>query len=161
MNEITKALMQYRECCRSLWNVYLFPVAEEIGWDVVDDFRDISRLLFTRLVTDRVGDVSLNDGTSAPQYIRVIPIPGDQRIMILRHSSTSTMKYWDDPISNVNASEIELQFTEFFDWQDLAIRDFQYYKVVIRAFAEHPDRVGREALMEVGHANLELVELKA
>ena len=40
--------------------------------------------------------------------------------------------YWDDPVEFVERGKIELNFLDFFDWNCLDYRDFQYYRVLHR-----------------------------
>jgi hypothetical protein len=42
-----------------------------------------------------------------------------------------------------------LTFQDFFDWDELNYRDFQYYLVDIAASSKYPELIGREALLEV------------
>ena len=156
MNDITAALLRYRECSRSLWNEYLLGPSADIGWDVADDFRQITGILFRRLVLDIIGvEILGTDSDTILPYIRIVPLHRETPIMINR-PSTDGCNYWDDPINRVCAADVHLQFVEFFDWQDLAVRDFRFYKTVIRQFDKYPDRVGRMALIEVGDSTAEL-----
>jgi hypothetical protein len=68
--------------------------------------------------------------------------------MIARPTRESPRGLWDDPVNRVTAEQVEMHFLEFFDWNRLDYRDFQYYRVWIAGFNEQPHLVGREALME-------------
>lgn len=107
MNDATFALLRYRECCRSLWNIYLLELCESDGWDfsdrwdLVDDFRAITKTLFDRLVVSRLGAKVCR---SLPEltlpYIDIVPARAGIAIMINRPSNDGC-NYWDDPIRNI------------------------------------------------------------
>jgi hypothetical protein len=160
LNEATRALIQYRECCRSLWNLHLQRIAESAGWDVVDDFREICKLLFDRMVADRLDfDLALGASVPANPYLRIVPAKVGMPIWVENPRPNDSCVYWDDRIERVTPdSGADLQLIDFFDWENMDIREFQYYEVLIRAFVEHPDRIGKRALVEVRNANVELVE---
>jgi hypothetical protein len=61
---------------------------------------------------------------------------------------------WGDPVNTIGNLGVETHFIEFFDWRQMAVRDFQYYRVSITRFDDHPDLVGREALIEPLHVKV-------
>ncbi len=62
--------------------------------------------------------------------------------------------YWDDPVNQIKASDAELHFLDYFDWDMMAYTDFQYYRVRIASFISQPHLVGRDALIEHHHAKI-------
>lgn len=157
MNDITTSLMRYRECSRSLWNIYLLDRFEEVGWDLIDDFHGLTGVLFDRLVArGPAANIIRSKAEQTSPYIRIIPREGGAPIMINR-PSTDGCNYWDDPVREVLPTDVDMQFVDFFDWQINGIRDFRYYEILIREFDKHPDRIGRKALIEVNYATAELI----
>jgi hypothetical protein len=76
---------------------------------------------------------------------------------MIERPSQDGNKYWDDPVDRVEGGQIDPRFIEFFDWNQLAARDFQYYRVKINSFPKHPHLVGREALLEIRYAGVFLI----
>ena len=55
-------------------------------------------------------------GANPAPYMRIVPCPlGRVPIMINRSSKDGAM-YWDDPVDKVAASEVDLRFICYFDW---------------------------------------------
>jgi hypothetical protein len=55
--------------------------------------------------------------------------------------------YWDHPKERITVEDGELLFARFFDFDQLACRDFRYLEVFIASSAREPDIVGRWALL--------------
>ncbi len=80
--------------------------------------------------------------------------PGPVPIMIQNPRAPHQRGYWDDPVDKIQRPDAELRYLDFFDWNDMAYADFQYYRVEIRSFDSRPHLVGREALLEHQHARV-------
>ena len=76
--------------------------------------------------------------------------------MVNRDASGSG--YWDDPVNTVTPGAMDLRFVDFFDWDELGVRDFQYVKVRVIASKAHTHLVNRYALLEFAHVTLHTVE---
>ncbi len=74
--------------------------------------------------------------------------------MIERPRERDGNRYWDDPVNGVKAADAEFHFRDYFDWDEMAYIDFQYYRVRIAAFPLQPHLVGREALLEHQYAKV-------
>jgi hypothetical protein len=55
--------------------------------------------------------------------------------------------YWDHPIVEIT-KDAQLSFVRFFDWDVLAVRDYQYVRIRIDAWPAHPEIIGKHALIE-------------
>jgi hypothetical protein len=62
--------------------------------------------------------------------------------------------YWDHPKQRIAAHEAELRLARFFDFDQLACRDFRYLEVFIASSAREPDIVGRWALLDFEYAKI-------
>jgi hypothetical protein len=151
MKDVTAILDHYRISARSVWNTAFWPDTDFREWDSFERFQEIERILFDHLVLFKlereypVGDLFLKP----IPYLRVVPSSFGCPIMIARPTpELPRSPYWDDPVNRVTAAQVDLHFLEFFDWNLLDYRDFQYYRVSIVAFEEQPHLVGREALIE-------------
>jgi hypothetical protein len=57
--------------------------------------------------------------------------------------------FWGDPVVRIGTGTCLLRFVSFFDWNQLAPRDFRMVKVLIEEFKDRPDLIGRHALIEI------------
>ena len=156
MMDVTDSIYAFREIARHVWNTSFRNSAE---WDQRDDFDQLCAALFRAAVLRPIGFpeaaiAASSDRSPKPlQFLRVIPsIEGGTPILINRTSPRSG--YWDDPVKTVKASDVDLRFVRFFDWDELGQRDFAYIEVVVQAFPQHPDLVGRAALLSAHDAKV-------
>jgi hypothetical protein len=63
-----------------------------------------------------------------------------------------------DPVVQVDPGECELRFMSFFDWDQLAPRDYHWLQVLIERFDERPELVGHLALVEFNKCSIWLAE---
>lgn len=156
MREITDIMDHYREVARSLWNTAFWAKPELQTWDARDQFEQIKKGLLKALVIARLEVGHSCDLEALPDLsCQVVPkAPGPVPIMIQRPREGDKSAYWDDPVKEVRASEVELKFLDYFDWDLMAYADFHYYRVRILGFSTQPGLVGREALIEHQHAGV-------
>ena len=170
MKNVTPRLRSYRECARHLWNTYfLDPVAGSSDkWALRDQFDDVCAALFGALVVEPLGLAPVADAASilspsrtrdprVQRWLRVVPnAPAGVPIMINRDPLQSD-GYWDHPLRRVTANEVDLRLVHWFDFDELAFRDFRYY--LVRAVAaSREDVVGRAALIECEYTDVMLDE---
>lgn len=156
MRDITDLMDHYRVVARSVWNNGFWTEPELRNWDSWDHFEQTKRLLFKALVVARLEEGHCCDVASLPYSIyQVVPATsGPAPILIHRPREGDRNRYWDDPVSEVGASDAELQFLDYFDWNPVGYIDFQYYRVHIATFVSQPHLVGREALLEHFHGRV-------
>jgi hypothetical protein len=159
MVDITEDVGRYREAARHLWNSS-FRVGSA-DWDARDRFGVVARALFDGLVLlpHGIGDAHL-PAMSEPRpghfaRIAVVPASGDVPIMINRGSGASG--YWDDPVSRFAAESMSLRLVDFFDWDELGMRELRFVRAQIVDSAAHPHLVGRYALLDCEHVRLQLL----
>jgi hypothetical protein len=155
MRDITDLMQRHRECSRHVWNTYFWPQAEaEDDWDLRDRFEDINVKLFSSLV---LWPLEREEKEPTPAYwqplhpvpfIRVVPenLCSDSCPVLINREIDSG--YWDHPITNVAASDIDMRFIHYFDWSNIGYREFEYLRVVIVASLAHPELAGRHALVK-------------
>jgi hypothetical protein len=147
MRDITHLMDHYRVVARSLWNTGFWAVPELRNWDARDSFEKIKQSLFDALITS-----SLRNNGSSSEIITIVPVdPGPVPIMIQNPRGADQRGYWDDPVDKITPADADLRFLDFFDWNEMADADFQYYRVRIEAFGREPRLAGREALLD--HSN--------
>ena len=150
MRDITEVMNAYRECSRNLWNVY-FSKRKDIG-DALDVFEQIRELLFDSLVLSELSyDGEAQGEDIPPPALRVVP----QRSVILINRSAEASGYWDQEKDMVvGPDDISLAFLDYFDFGQIPMMDFRYFRCRVLSFPGHPDYEGREALLEVSGAKI-------
>jgi hypothetical protein len=148
MRNITALMNIYRECSRNLWNVY-FAGRENVGHSL-DTFEPIREMLFDSLVVDELSYEGTAEGPDVPvPSLRVIP-KCRSRILIKAPNAPGANAYWGDGGDLfVESDEITLAFLDYFDFSNVSLRDFQYYRCKILRFKGHAEYQGREALIQV------------
>jgi len=148
MRDITELMNVYRECSRNLWNVY-FSKRENVGV-CLDAFEQIRELLFDSIVASELTyeEEDKGEDISSPD-LKVVP-RARSLILINRLSGPGEAGYWDQEKDMVvGPDEITLAFTDYFDFSQVPIKDFHYYRCKILSFPRHADYEGREVLLKV------------
>ena len=153
MPNVNDSMLVYRESARGLWNNFL---RQDADFDRVDVFASIRSLLFDELVLKSIGKSGFKKTTARDPYpfLLVVPTVDPLPVEINRPSQDHNM-YWDYPVESLSTKGLSLQFIDYFDWDDFGYIDFRYFRVKIAACVDHPDVLGREALVEVGYAGVE------
>ena len=167
MQDVTGRFNSYRECVRHLWNMHFLAELKTCSdkWDLRDEFDNICSRLFAALV---VGPLGLSGAADSRQFLgrtrelsgggfpwlRVVPrtTPAGVPIMINRDQDKSD-GYWDHPIRQVFPTDVTLSFVSLYDFDELAFRDFRYYRVRITSGVRN-EIVGRAALIECEYASV-------
>jgi hypothetical protein len=71
--------------------------------------------------------------------------------MILRplaETTTPGAHLWGTTLPLSGSAQFTGRFVGFFDWEQLALRDYRYVRLTIETMPDHPELVGREALIE-------------
>ncbi|MCP4051403.1 MAG: hypothetical protein GY730_11950 [bacterium] len=127
-----------------------------------DKFDDICTQLFLAIVFAPLGKSS---SKKSPSYMKsqkpidilsIIPlIKSGIPIRINREIEQSG--YWDHPVDFIKPNDVELQFIDFFDFDTLGVREFEYYLVHIKKSNIDPSLKGRNGLVKVNHAKVILI----
>ena len=146
MRDITELMNTYRECSRNLWNVY-FSKRENIGRSL-DAFGQIRELLFDSLVVNELSyEGDAQGGDIPPPVLRVVP-RARALILIQRPTEPGQATYWDQEKDMVvGPDEIALAFVDYFDFGQIPIMDFHFYRCKILSFPSRSEYAGREALI--------------
>ena len=158
MRDVTHFMDHYRVVARTIWNVGFWSQPDLQNWDSRDDFREIKKLLFNALVLarlDETDEVCTDLRAFTDRTLRVVPLDSATvPIMIQRPRGEDQAGYWDDPVTDIKASDATLTFIDYFDWNEMGYIDFQYYRVRIVSFVSQSHLVGREALLQHQHAKV-------
>jgi len=152
IRDITELMNAYRECSRSLWNVY-FSKLPDVG-EAQDAFKHIRSLLFDSLVDGQLFyEGGEKEGDIPPLVLRVVPRP--RSLILIERPSADSNYYWDQEKDMVvGPDEITLGFIDYFDFSQTPIKDFHYYRCRILHFPSHVEYEGREALIEAVDAKV-------
>jgi hypothetical protein len=152
MRDITELMNAYRECSRNLWNVY-FSKRKDIG-NALDVFEQIRELLFDSLVLSELSYEGKAEGEDIPAPALKV-VPQRSLILIQRLSVPGEARYWDqEKDMAVGPGDITLALLDYFDFSQVPIQDFRYYRCKVLSFPSHADYEGREALLEVSSAKV-------
>ncbi len=151
MNEdCTIAFRRYREIARATWNLAFAPDAERAVWDCAIAYREAMARLFEALVLIPLGypvrnklDYSLGDAVPFAVMVESEHV----EVMFDRNLPQEAAHSWAPPIA-IGGTGYLFRFVNFFDWDELSHRDFQYVKVLVERYDTKPDVVGHHALIE-------------
>jgi hypothetical protein len=143
--EIDILIHRFRLASRELFNHY-FHVSthDEDAWIAEERFNIIEENLFKFLVTEPANLPDIPYREPQPN-IRIVPRNGDFAPWLLNREIDSG--YWDYPL-NEFTHEAVLIFCEFFDWDQIHFKDNLYVLVEIKAWSNHSNLVGKQALIE-------------
>lgn len=164
MEEITGLLNTYRECARNLWNVYMRhqihdnESSSSNQWDMSDEFDDICTKLFHMLVLLPLKKINYEKTASYKalkdtlSFLQVVP---KHEVPILINREKNSMSgYWDHPINRIKPDTTDMRFIDYFDFDKLGYRNFEYYQVRIVASSAFPDLTERDALVSPQYVNV-------
>lgn len=158
--DITPAVANFREAARHLWNAHYRQVLPDRDpWDLRDSFDEVINRLFENLVLVPLG---MNGPGLAPSNAgEPVPMPGlivrpspQSGVPIMINRDRPRSGYWDHPKDRIVGGEAELLLARFFDFDQLACRDFRYLEVFIASSDCEPDLVGRWALLDFEYAQV-------
>ncbi len=161
MEDVTGLMNAYRECSRHLWNVYFS--SREIGCSRDCVFQDIRKLLFESLVLSELRDEECcadcspesptDSETDTLPVLKVVPDSPWSPILIHQEKTNPReATCWNQ--EKVDLRGIELILDDYFDFDELSVRDFKYYRCKILRFPSHIEFEGRDALVEVQYAKV-------
>lgn len=152
MEIATPTFQKYREAARHLRNAFYTPV-DRNDWDMVEDFDEISVMLFKHLV---LGEFQLNreqfDWLAQPSGKFIVESSAEDLPLMINREGQSG--YWDNPINMVKKGDLTMHFIDYFDWDAMDQIDFRYYRVRIVASEIYPGLVGNDALIETIYADV-------
>jgi hypothetical protein len=121
-------------------------------------FDRICEELFAALVLAPAGSHETPDQLNDQGFtsVRVLPSITDGTPILVNRTMPSG-PYWDDPMTLVKPTEIELGFTGFFDWDPSGSIDMRYLRVRVLRCSANPVLDGREALIELSHSQVVVV----
>ena len=109
--DVTEIFENYRECARHLRNNY-FSTRQSKSWDTVENFNEVNRVLFTKIVLQRLTDNYDAFTSRAVEDNRILIVPDAER-MPLMISREKKGGYWDYPIQYLERGDAKIAFKEY------------------------------------------------
>jgi hypothetical protein len=160
--DCTPLFLRYREIARLIWNLGFWPDPELREVACVLSYENAVARLFEGMVLLRLGyDDRLTEwphGEGKPVNFAVtIKAPGAQ-LDVDQNLANASSHAWEDPVLQVAPDACRLRFMGFFDWGQLAPREYRWLRVLIEQFDERPELVGHLALVEFDKCSIWLAE---
>jgi hypothetical protein len=107
-------------------------------------------MLFDALVVDELTyEGPAEEPDLPPPALRVVP---KQRVQVLVKglNAPGEASFWGPERDlYIDSEDVTLAFIDYFDFSNMSLRDFQYYRCKVLRFANHPEYEGREMLIQV------------
>lgn len=145
--DVTELFETYRECARHLRNTY-FSTRESGDWEAVEDFDEVAKVLFQRLVLYKLNDSYDGSLDRAVEDNRLSIVSHGDRMPLMISRDKGGGGYWDNPVRMLKRDDAKIAFKSYFDWDQHGLIDLRYYHGVILECTKHPDLVGHEVLIE-------------
>jgi hypothetical protein len=155
MRTIKSEMAAYREAVRHLWNSAFSTLDDSLRFGVcLELFEEADDLIFKALVCEPLGIEFAPRASFEPIFdLKVVPISSTE-VPVMVNSSLPASGYWDHPVKAIKASDVDLAFIEFFDWDAYGSKDMRYYRVRIVNSLSEPDLIGRDALIETFYVDV-------
>jgi hypothetical protein len=162
MQDCTPLFLRYREIARLVWNLGFWPDTELREVECVLAFEYAMARLFEGMVLLRFGYSGqvkrFPDGLGEPVNFRVLAIAPDVELSVDRYLPNSGSHEWGGSIVRLSEGSYQLRFMSFFDWSQLAVREYRTLQVLIERLEGRPELVGRLALIELEKCTIWLAE---
>jgi hypothetical protein len=160
MNTVcTELFFRYREVARLVWNLGFWIEPKLREWDALQLYREISARLFEALILLPLGyqgRIERNDTPGSVANFQV-SLRGREAHLLVDSNLPDHPAHIFGGVVVDPKSGVSLRFLRFFDWNELARRDFRFVEVLIEQLQARPDLVGHLALVEVADCSIALV----
>lgn len=153
MTYATELIQQYRLALRYLWNTHFWSDQSYRDVDSLLRFKQLKLPLFISLVAKVLGpDLESPSELFGDDYKVVPKVIGCSRVfppMRVDVGFPDRPGYqWKELAGEFTNDNLKLTLLDLFDWNELDWRDFRYFRVRIDGMQGHPDKVGREGLID-------------
>jgi hypothetical protein len=154
LKDCTEEFIRYREVCRNVWNAGFRHNAKiEIGVDhsIFYQFREIEARLFEGMVLLPLGitePVRDRNRLSVDFSFYVTTSPNERERMVLDSPMPKDFGRWDLHRFPLQPNTYQFRFYQFFDWDVVGPRDYQYVMVIMETLKARPEFENRCALLE-------------
>lgn len=143
---MNRSINKFRLASRELFNTYFLDALSEdqTGWEYLEHFDFVQESLFAALVSVPNGLGQVVYGSPQPEILVKVASATGAPILLNREIDSG---YWDDPIDCASPSAI-FMFVNFFDWDQRSYKDNRYARVIVLAWPENAQLIGKHALIE-------------
>ncbi len=155
--DCTQLFLHYREIVRVVWNLGFWPNPELREWDSVEVFQEAIARLFEGIILLAIGYQGRIEDKFSPGEIvnfTVISNVPEMKLLVDKNLPADPGHVWGVPVLHVGSKSYQLRFVRFFDWEQLAPRDFRWLEVLVERLDNRPDLVGHHALVELDHCSI-------
>jgi hypothetical protein len=150
------------ENAQGIFATHTYSTRDNEDCDLIEDFEEVARVLFERLVLVQLAEERFCDGKFEPEIgsmimgntIMIVPGSTGMTVMISRDKSGGGNRYWDHPITHLETDDVEIVFREYFDWDQFGLIDFRYYLGTIVTSSKYPEIIGHQVLVETIYAKV-------
>jgi hypothetical protein len=144
---ITDSINRYRECVRSIWNIYFMAQYQATdNWDLLASFERIEQELFDSIVLIP----AISDDEEEFDYRLGSPCP---MIKIISSQHPDPSGYWDHPVTRIS-SPAEILFVEFFDWNSYGFIDMSKIIAEITDYPANQNLIGHRLIVELMYVDI-------
>jgi len=140
---ITNEFDKYKEASRNIWNLYFFKDGNAT-WEDQEIFSELEELLFEEIVLIKLG---INRENMINGKFKLLAKNNHNCIPVMINR-TGDGGYWDHPVDALIEDEHDIEFIEYFDFDQLAIKDNRYVIAKIISSRKHPEINGHKAMIE-------------
>jgi hypothetical protein len=159
MQDIGKYIFRYADAKCHIWNAYFKDIIGNLSaWEPLESFEAIDQRLFFALVCEPLGiEYDYSRGadyiedmvvkTRCVDQIVIMPRTLGQEISILIGEKQGSNTAWHE-LKSLATAGLSFAFIELFQWDHYGFLNLPMVRGKITACAEHPEYVGREALID-------------
>ncbi len=158
--ECTDLFLRYREISRLVWNLGFWPYPECREWASERAYDSGIARLFEGMILRPLGCAARIEETFQPGVAAEFTVETttpDAELLVDKHLPDEPGRLWGNPVIRLRESNYQLKFIAFFDWYQLAPRDFRLLEVLIQRLDDRPDLVGHHALLEMDRCSIFLL----
>ena len=149
--DCTQAMLRYRDIARVVWNLGFCSDQRLLEFESIEPFEAAMARLFEAMVVGPLGrDLAVLDVSSpGGDWELLVEAVNYTKLKVDKNLPHDPGHLWGDPTIALSEGSHELKFVSYFDWQQLAPRDFALAQVLILRLDGHPECVGHLGLLEV------------
>jgi hypothetical protein len=159
--ECTDLFLHYREIARLTWNLGFWPMAALREYECLDSYQTALARLFEGMIIFPIGreDKVTNPFSPGDSLdFTVVVTSRETEWFIERNPAERPSTVWKNADLVLNPNKYRFRFVSFFDWTQLAIRDFKYLRVKVDRMDDRIEYVNREALIEIADCEIFFVD---
>lgn len=158
--ECTGLFLRYREISRLVWNLGFWPYPECREWASERAYDACIARLFEGMILRPLGCAAPVEETFRPgkaAEFRVETTTSDVELLVDKNLPDEPGRLWGRPIIRLRQGSYQLRFVAFFDWYQLAPREFRLLEVLIERLDERPDLVGHHGILELAKCSVFMI----